>query len=63
MWNYSFYVFTDYERTEMNYKLQTSSFLITVVLLSLVFAQVIPPLVDSGIRSDRVRGPEAAIPV
>lgn len=63
MWNYSFYVFTDYERTEMNYKLQTSSFLITVVLLSLVFAQVIPPLVDSRIRSDRVRGPEAAIPV
>lgn len=33
------------------------------MLLSLVFAQVIPPLVDSRVGSNRVRGPEAAIPV
>lgn len=29
--SFSFYVFADYERTEMNCQLQTNSFLITVV--------------------------------
>lgn len=53
MKSFPFYVFTGYERTDMNCKLQTSSFLNTVVPLWLLFLQVIPALVE--VSSDMVK--------